>query len=454
MGKRKTIDGELSWKIIEHLQHWLPVIPEEDEAEESISIIDLQNKILDELTPKEKAEVDKDTIRGFINGIIHSLKPLGVLQDVEWDEGKIKCNSYESYVLMKSWLEYLRCRKEYFDWRDDNEESRTKRIDFLKDMERARLTTFDQTEIRPIRVNHAVVVLIKGHCKLNNQDVFLFQKKSLTDFYGNKKVNWRHVGGKLRFLDIKEGSNPREVFNTLFKNKFKAKKEWMQQCLRRELNKALNIKSDDYEVQSLDLSKELSPLTDLRISGSQYIVTQYHYHPFELVFRKDFDESELFSRNNLIWLTLDFILSEKPEVNKVRVIDRFLKVAAESLGRKWLKDHLENSIPQSIPYNCTKHIHDKIHITQDLHMHYDNNVLFSKEQDKFKKKISETRKIFLVTLAEIKPNKVSYEVLSKAIHISQPTALQKLKWDIEKDLSDLNKPYIENHYRYGYSLIE
>lgn len=455
MEKSKTIDGELSSKIIEHLQHWFPVIPEEDEEEESISIIELQNKILKELTTKDKSEVSKDTIRGFINGIMQSLNPLGVLQDVEWNEGKIKCNSYESYVLMKSWLEYLRCGKEYIDWRDDNDKSRTKRIDFLKDIERERLFTLDKTEIRPIRVNHAVVALIKGHCKLNNQDVFLFQKKSLTDFYGNKKVNWRHIGGKLRFLDIKEGGNPREVFNTLFKNNFKAKKEWMHRCLRRELNKALDIKSDDYEVHSLDIRQELFPLTDVRISGSQYIVTQYHYHPFELVFKKHFDETELFSRKNLIWLTLDFILSKKPEVNEIRVIDRVFKVAVDSFGRKWLKDHLKNSTPQSIPYNCTKHIHDKIHITQDLYLYYDKKVLFSEEQNEFEKKISETKKNFLVTLAERKPHAVSYEELLKATHIGEPGTLQKLKWNIEKDdLSNLKKSYIENHAGYGYSLIE
>lgn len=450
---KPSLNPNIRRKIIDLLLFWIPVIPEEDEPERPILMTELQGKIIEGLVNKRKVISTEQMLRGFIEGLLYCLKPYGIFNESEWAKGRIQCNSYQSYSMMKSWLEYIRDDSEYIDWMDKSKSIIENRIEILAKLEDMRVRKPSEVEARPIRVNNAAVAILKGHCKLFNQDVFLFQKKILVDAFGREHENWRHIGGKLRFVDILAEGDPRETFKILSKNDFKAKNEWMERCLARELRESLKLKSQDYIAYQLKIENGIVPLSDRHISNSQFQYTQYYYFPVGIIFKTSVDKLELFSRKNTKWLTLDYILSSNKYIDNVPIVDRVFKELTPILGRNWVAQFLDYSLEEPVPYELVKHINDVVHISQDLHLRLDTSVLFSEEEESFEKHLNPTLRALFLILVENNPNFVSYEKIRQRIGYKDLEGVWKLKSRIAKELyQELGREYIINNPGLGYSL--
>ena len=451
--KRNITIHKIRLKILDLLQYWIPIISEEDGEEGPIKIEVLLDKVIKGLTENERKDFSKETIGAFVTGILECLTALGVFKKVEWSEGELQCSSYAAQGVMKSWLEFLRFNIAYLDWGDDSDKSRQKRIELLKMMEETRLRKTPENELRALRVINVGVAFIKGLCQAINEDVFLFEKKFQTNAFGDQEEVWLPIGGKLRYVDVIQGGSHRSVIKKLAKEKFVAKTEWMEKCLRREINRSLGLYNTDYKVNYLKNSS--FPVNDRQMSKSQFQYTEYHFFPFEVKFNNEIDKPKILSQVGKKWFTKQLILEEEEIVQGARVSDRVFRMIDNIFKHDWLKNNIRYSTEISIPYEMVRHVDDVIPITQGLLMHYDTCVLLSSRKSDFEKTISQTVRNFLMALIESKPGVADYNVLQRYTRINEKKDIQKLKSTIEIEiLGGVKGTYFHTHRDEGYSLVE
>ena len=270
------LQSEILVSLLQSIQMYLPLIAEEGETREKISVEVLLEKL------SEGRMVAPDAVRTTVKLVESFFFRMGWLDPFELEGGRWQFMSFPASLAARSWLSVMGstdgCWYPPGWWSDEaNQETQRK---MLRSMEERRLEKSESEQPQPIRMIYVAWALIK-----------LEGRYLLCEREDKKRDGVPHfvmAGGRLNAMDVKQhfpDADQETCLKILQNHDSEKAHQALGSTLVRELEEELGLKQDHFE---FDLNKvlRLKPFLKLEGARANHAYTRYEIDlfPIELNF--------------------------------------------------------------------------------------------------------------------------------------------------------------------------